>query len=855
MWTLLREISLRHLRHAPLRSGLVVFGISLGVCMLTAVLATNDSLVAAFEDMVERMAGKAHLTVAGGDTGIPGSLTGDIAALPGVAHAAAVLEIETRSADEQGGALLVLGVDFLGDPFFLPFAQAGQRQVVNDPLAFVNDPTAILVSRKLAKGRHLALGDSLALATASGTKTFYVRGLLEDDGPAASFGGQVVVMFIDAAQLSFSRGDTVDRIDVVVQQGASIERVQERIRKLVAGKASVDAPAGRTRRLVGSLWAFRNGLNMSGVMALCVGTFLIYNAVSVSVAQRRREVGTLRALGVTRRRMLWLFCLEALVMAVVGVVLGLLLAHELANVALSSVTPTVNRFFMSIHPVAPRLSPRVLLAGVAAGFGTTLLAAYLPARAAARVDPAEALRATRWSSPGAAVNAKKLALIGLGFAALALWPVCAGGELNGYLANAGVVAGTLFMVPAWMKLVRLILLPSAQRWLGIMGRLALDNVDRSLGRSAISVGALMLAVALSVSIATYAGSFERSMLQWTDNAFPSDALVTAGSPLLDRNHRAFSPAVLEQLAGTPGLSALNPIRLTSFDAGSRRPMIQAVDTRVAFAEGERRGRKRPVLQGPAVFAGGALYERPRVLISEGTARHQKLSVGDNFEFDTPTGPHSFEVYAVVVDYSTDQGWFLMDRRWFTRYWQDGLVDGVDLYFAAGTDHDRVVEAVRARLGAVMGLFVTRHDGLRNEMGAAARGLFAYAKAPELISLVVAIMGVIGTMLAAVLDRLRETGILRAIGATRGQVALSLVTEAGFLGLSAALYGLLVGLPLGFTLLKVVGTATSGWNLPYDYPFETALRISSMVVLTAALSGFFPGRRAAAMDIKESLSYE
>ena len=212
-----------------------------------------------------------------------------------MAHAAAMLEVVTRSADGKGGSLLVLGVDFLGDTFFLPFAQEGDHQVVEDPLAFANDPTAILISRKLAQSRGLKVGDSLPLATSNGVTTFFVRGLLEDNGPAASFGGQVIVMFIDAAQVTFSRGYAVDRIDIVVEKGESVDEVQARIQKVIEGRAVVEAPKGRTRRLVGSLWAFKNGLNMSGLIALCVGMFLIYNAVSISVAQRRREVGTLRA--------------------------------------------------------------------------------------------------------------------------------------------------------------------------------------------------------------------------------------------------------------------------------------------------------------------------------------------------------------------------------------------------------------------------------------------------------------------------------------------------------------------------------------------------------------------------------
>jgi putative ABC transport system permease protein len=197
----------------------------------------------------------------------------------------------------------------------------------------------------------------------------------------------------------------------------------------------------------------------------------------------------------------------------------------------------------------------------------------------------------------------------------------------------------------------------------------------------------------------------------------------------------------------------------------------------------------------------------------------------------------------------------MDHKWYREYWQDEQLDSVDLYFADGVDHEAEVTMVRDRLGGGESLFVTLHEAVRGEMKKVAKSIFAYAKAPELITLIVAVMGVIGTMLAAVIDRIREIGMLRAIGATRGQVVASLVAESGFLGLAAALCGILAGIPQGYIFLKVIGTATSGWNLPYDFPWETALRMAFFVVGAAAVAGFLPGRRAAGLDVKEALSYE
>jgi putative ABC transport system permease protein len=855
MWTLLREISFRHLIFAPLRTALVIFGIALGVCMLSAMLATNETLSAAFEDMVDRVAGKADLTVVGSQAGIPSSLTGEVADLEGVEHAAAMLEVITHIARPGGATLLVLGVDLLGDTFFLPFAQEGDEKVIEDPLAFVNQPNAVLVSRKLAENQKLKVGDELPLVTAEGNKTFIVRGLLEDKGPAASYGGQVVVMFIDAAQVSFSRGYAVDRIDVVISENHEVADVKQRIDTLLAGRAKVDEPDGRTRRLVASLDAFRNGLNMSALIALGVSTFLIYNAVSVSVAQRRREVGVLRALGVVRGRMVRLFLLEALVMAAIGVVLGLLLSQQLASFALASITGTIARLFVAIQPKAPEITMEVAGWSALSGFVTTLIASYLPARSTNRVDPAEALRSSRSTSQSSTTPWGKLGLLGVAIALCA--PIFMRGrtETTGYFATLAIMIGFSMAAPMAVKILRRALLRVTEYTLGIPGRIALDNVERTLSRSVTTVVALMLAIALSMTVGAYAVSFDRSLSQWIDDAFPSDAMVTAGSPTLDRNHVAFAPSLVDKIAAVQGVEALSRMREVTVEVGTRQPLLNAVDTQVTFSQARMRGRGRRVASGPSRFTDDALYVAPRVLISENLAHFSGLEVGEKLELATPSGPKSFEVYAVVVDYSSDQGWLLMDRKWYAEYWQDEPIDAVDVYFGKDADKNQLAELLRSRLGEGASIFVTTHDAMREELRGLASSLFAYAKAPELITLIVAIMGVIGTMLAAVIDRIREIGMLRAIGATRRQIATSMVAEAGFIGLAAALCGVLTGVPQGYIFMRVIGMSANGWSLDYGFPVETAVRVSLFVVVAAALAGYLPGRRAAAMDVKEALSYE
>jgi putative ABC transport system permease protein len=511
--------------------------------------------------------------------------------------------------------------------------------------------------------------------------------------------------------------------------------------------------------------------------------------------------------------------------------------------------------YVAIQPKPPQITVDIAIAGAIAGVIATLFASYLPARATNKVDPAEALRSTHASAATGAANAYKLALAGVLIAAASPVLALPGTEQSGYMANLAIMVGFSLLAPLSVKGLRWLFVKPAETLLGIPGRLALDNVERSLGRSTSIVIALMLAIAMSMTVGAYATSFESSISQWVDDAFPADAVITAGSPTIDTSHLPFSVTLRDKIKDVPGIEAINPVRNVSTVVTNKRVQVQALDTRVLLGQAEKRHAGRKVIDGPEVPAVAALYEAQRVIISGNLAHFSKLGVGDEVTIDTPSGPQKFSVYSVVVDYSSDQGWMMIDQHWYEKYWHDELVDLLEVYLAPGVDRERTGAVLREKLGDSGSIFVTLHDALRDTLRDLAASVFAYSKAPELITLLVAIMGVIGTMLAAVLDRIREIGMLRAIGATRWQVTSSLIVEAGFLGFAAAFCGVVTGVPQGFVFMRVIGMTANGWHLPYSFPFETALRVSSFVVIAAALSGYFPGRRAAGMDVKEALSYE
>ncbi|MDH5673987.1 MAG: ABC transporter permease [Myxococcales bacterium] len=853
MWTLVRRLSLRHLRAAPLRSGLVVLGIALGVAVVVASRATSDSMLHTFDELVERVSGRAELMVVGNESGVPSDLVAEMAAVPGVAHAAAALEITTSFASDRQ-PLLILGVDFLGDTHFLPFrSENGDGDVVDDPLLFVNDPSALLITRTLAKRRGLSIDSEVTVLSAGGTTTLTVKGIVEDSGPAASFGGQVAVMFLDAAQVAFARGRLVDRIDVAVTQGHDAAAVAAAVERALAGSARVERPEEVGRRLRELSAPLSDGLALSGLVALLVGVFIIYNAIGIAVTQRRRETGVLRALGVVRRQVVLHFCLEALVLSLLGIGVGLVLSQQLVQATHAQTSEAISRMYAA-NPSSPRIGLEHVLWGAGAGLLISFGAAFLPARRGARLAPVSALRGDI-ESRGGGVPYRALAVAGLLLMGVSWLLAPMGSELTAYLATFGDLAGAAMLAPLLVVVLRRALSGAARGLFGVAGRLGLEYVERDLGRSTVNVLALMVAVSLSVAVSGWLTSFERSIRDWFEQVTAADMAITAGSPIADRTQMPLSPDALEKLQGLEGVEALQPMRMIEQRHGERAFRLVASDTQVYLEQAARRHKPWRVLDGRDPIESDALSEAPRIVLGENAAHQLGLAAGDTMELQTPSGKVAFEVRAVVVDYSSEIGAGFIDRRYYLESWKDPALDVINVYLKPGATSETVAQKIHQRLGGGDALFVTETTEIREQYLGLVEESFSYTRSLELIVLVIALLGVVGTMVAAVIDRTRQLGILRAVGASRRQVVASMVVESAFLGFCAALIGIAAGAVQCLMFLEILVAKQSGWHLSFIFPYEGAVRIGLLVVLTAAVAGFVPGLRAARLDVKEALAYE
>ena len=592
MLSLLRLVSLRHLFGAPLRSLLTLIGVAVGVATLVGIASINRSVMDAFRSTIDKVAGKADLTVAAETSGFPEELLETVRAVPGVLHASGGLSVAAPVKDQPGETMYVMGVDLLDDGFFRTYegvdTDVGK---LADDLEFLNSTDRILLSDRYAREHQLKTGDSIELVTPEGAKTFVIHGLLKETGPLKAFGGSVAVMFFGSLQEAFSKGRTLTRIDVAIDQKIGLEAMKERLQQAVGSSIEVDSPDRRGQTVQTMLRSFQLGLNLGSVVALLVGVFLVYNTVSISVVQRRREIGTLRALGATRNRILGLFALEAGVLGTAGSILGVPLGVLVARGAIGSVSNSVSEIYVKVNIKDIQLGTSELIFGVTMGILGSVFAALRPSWIAASVQPVEALRKDAAIGAGAVEVKSWPTYLGV-FLLIAAWPITKipppveNLPLGGYAAIFFILMGVSMLSPLVLRSLIVPFRKPGELLFGISGRLAADNFARAPVRTAVPVSALSIGVSMAVTLGAFLGSFQDSADRWIEQAIPADLFVTSSAKLAGVQNQPMLAGIGDELRTIPEIDLIDPVRLLQHDALGLRIFVISLNQEIYSSRGK-----------------------------------------------------------------------------------------------------------------------------------------------------------------------------------------------------------------------------------------------------------------------------
>ena len=372
-------IGYRHMRLKPGRTAFSILGIACGIALYIAISIINESTSGYFRDSMAAVSGKAALTAAARRAGL--SCRQDIAdqveKIKGVKDAVPV--IENRSwVSTTNESLMVMGVDLLQEKAVRSYKSEG-KAIIGDSLTFITHPDSMILTDSFAKAHGYKINDKIELLTAKGKMTFTIRAILSPTGLATAYGGALAVMDIDAARMAFGKDGKTDRLDIVVEKGADVAAVADRIRKILPANFEVERPEMQSEQMERMIKSFQFMSRFFSSLALIVGIFLISNSVSISIAERRKEIGTLRALGTKRNGILALFLCESFAMGTVGALLGAFLGRglKLAYLVTSVTRAMSQQFAYRIEATSLKFDLSTVLGAVAIGALSSLLAALI----------------------------------------------------------------------------------------------------------------------------------------------------------------------------------------------------------------------------------------------------------------------------------------------------------------------------------------------------------------------------------------------------------------------------------------------------------------------------------------------
>ena len=855
---LFRQFILRHLLRERLRSFVTVFGIAIGIAVVIAIQLTNASSVHGFEAAIETISGKTSLEIVGPGTGFDESLFTDLMWLRKYGDVSPVIQGDARIkvADRRPESITVLGIDILRDRSLREYSltKFGDRRKEPNSQEFLLlliDPHSIILSNSFAGKMGLTTGQNIKLTIGDRQQSFVIRGLLKNRGPANAGDGNFALMDIAAAQWAFDRLGKIDRVDLRLNNDISIDAAEREVANRLPVGLAVQRPAQRGRQVEKMLSAFQFNLTALSYIALLVGLFLIYNTVSTSVITRREEVGTLRALGVSRKRVIALFLSEAVAFAILGGAAGILIGRVFAYFTVKFTTTTVRSLYVATAAAPVALELRHFVLAFALALPLSLIAAAAPAFEASRVTPVAALRdADRLESK---YRLNKIYLLVPAFLFALAWLLAQmnpvrGLPFFGYGSALIIVFAAAFLVPSVLYLAGRLGTNLLTRFFKIEGKLAVANLSSAIPRISISVAALAVSLSMMVAIAIMIGSFRETVVYWVGQTLRADLYMRAATRVNIGVEATISPEVQKLVLNTPLVESVD--RYRNFDI----PYEGGLVTLGSGDFSEALKHEYLLFKYPSDWRSAlqSAIGNDAVIISESLSIRHSKRIGDSIAIPTPKGEKQFRIVGIYYDYASDRGVVVMDFHTYEKYFGAQQPTSLSVYLQNGADPDQAKEQILSRLGDQYEVFIFTNSALRREVLRIFDSTFAITYALEAIAILVAIIGIASTLLTLILERKREITMLRQVGADRRQIRKMVIIEALMLGGVSQSIGIAVGFLLSLVLIFVINVQSFGWTIQFHIPFWFLIQSTVLILAATALSGIYPARRAAAFQVAEKL---
>jgi putative ABC transport system permease protein len=854
------RIALRGLFTRKLRTSLTALAVVLGIAMVAGTYVLTDTINKSFNTlMASARSGtsavvSAKSLVNGGSTSdrptVPASLLGRIEGLPGVQRAWGAVETESATLiNEQGNPVGPPGPPAIG------FGRDASTIGVSDAFKLVdghwaNGPGQVAIDVASAKKAHVVVGDTIRVEGSGPLERFRIVGLLEW-GSSNSLGGATMAVFdLVTAQRLFGFSGRLTEIDVVAKPDVTPERVAAQIKPLLPPHAQALTAAEQIKKDQAEWASFakiiRYALLTFAGIALFVGAFVIFNTLSITVAQRTREMATLRTIGASRRQILSGVLMEGLTIGAFASLLGIGLGIGLAKL-LSSLMGAIG---IDVPRTATVYAPRTFLVSIAVGVIVTLLASVGPALRATRVPPIAAVREgatlpkTRFSHLRPVVSG---VLLAASLAVLSAGLFASFGQLTQRMLTLGAGCVLLFIAVALLSAYFIRPLARAVGAPGALigrapGRLARENAMRMPARTASTAAALMIGLALVTFVSVLARGLARSTEVAVKKQISTDYVVRSKD-----GYSPFPNAVTAVLARVPAVEKAVALRSDTVIAYGKQTGITGIDPatiRAAYHFNWNDGSN----------ASLARLGRDGAILQDSFARSHELTPGDRFQATLPDGRAlHLRVVAIVKqpEFFHVLGEICVSQRTFDAAYRSPRSTAAVFLRTAGGQSAATRQALEAALAPFPSVHLrTEQQGIA-DLSAGMDSLLAMFYVLLGLAVVVSVFGIVNTLALAVFERTRELGMLRAIGLTRRQTRRMVRQES----ITVSLIGAALGIPTGIFLAALATTALSRYDVVFSLPVVSLAVFVGVAVAAGILAAILPARRASRLNVLEALQYE
>ncbi len=862
----LLRLALRNLFRYKSRTFATVLGVALGIAAVLATLSIGDNVEANVSSTLEAAAGKADLLVTPGAEGRSVFESADIAetvrTTPGVIAAYPVLNTRAEPVRDiaQVKDSVIPGLD---SGFQLSGRQTDAPADLPSALVAGEWPKAgsrgVAIAEGFARDRGFSLGQTIEFTSQFGELPFTLTGLLDDSvGYATTNGGRVGIANLSDLQTALRLTGRASFFDVITEQGES-QAVQATLQRRLGDTYTVTLPAGSGSVATGVVDTLQSGLQILAATLIALGGFMAYNTFAASVLERQREFALLRTVCLTRRQVRHLALIEALLVSLLGIVVGLAL-----GVGLSAVITYFNAQALGFEFRTLVVPVRSVLLASLTGIVVSLLAGYLPARSASRTRPLAASRAVSDPTPrGSSVLGTVLLVLGVA-ASLAPW--------RGYTAlfGAALAMGLLFAgfslsTPLLLKPTLKVMKPLLERLFGVAGKLGSGFSLRNATRNGVAVGAVVVGMGLTIGVGSMVAGINASIRSWIDTTVIGDLFVTAAVSF---------PQDFEQqvLARVPEIGEASGVgfRIVRFTPESAEASAGEESTAQARRRERSSGRSVVVIlvdparfdpetgfgrfqfvpgQGDASDAYTTLSAGGQVLAANTIRDRFGVSKGDSVTLRTSSGYEDFKVGGIVVDFTGGGETFVASLKDADRF-GGGAPDLYVMTKKPGVSQEQARDAL---IKAFPNLYldVTLNQTYRDRISTLSQQTFTTTNGLLLLAIFIASLGVANTLGMNLSSRQHEVAVLRTLGLTRRGVQQLITAE----GIVVVTLGTILGIITGLLLSNVItagASALTGYRISPVFPWRlivTAIVASPVVGLVASL---FPARRAARLSPKRAL---